>query len=214
MRRWRQPWREPSEDSAWPAGTSPHVSSRPSPEAAARARRSSTHGGADHVQPSAGGARPSCRRSCVHTFVPRRADGRGREANDQTFGLCLARADGRMDPASVFVVEDDADLREGVIALLESEGLTAAGARDGHEALRLLCERPVPAVILLDLTMPRMDGWRFRVQQVRADPCHHLLRPLERTGGGRHPRCGRSCHEAAGRRQASHRHRTGRPPLS
>jgi CheY-like chemotaxis protein len=74
-----------------------------------------------------------------------------------------------MVPASVLVVEDDADLREGVIALLESEGLTAVGARDGHEALRLLRERPVPAVILLDLTMPRMDGWRFRVQQVR-DP--------------------------------------------
>jgi CheY-like chemotaxis protein len=74
-----------------------------------------------------------------------------------------------MDTGSVLVVEDDTDLREGVIALLESEGLTATGAPDGEEALRVLRDRFVPSVILLDLSMPRMDGWRFRVQQVR-DP--------------------------------------------
>jgi CheY-like chemotaxis protein len=72
-------------------------------------------------------------------------------------------------PASVLVVEDDTDLREGVIALLESEGLTAMGATDGEDALQLLRDRFVPSLILLDLSMPRMDGWRFRVHQVR-DP--------------------------------------------
>ena len=77
--------------------------------------------------------------------------------------------DGLVASPSVLVVEDDADLREGVIALLEAEGLTAAGAPDGEEALRLLRDRLVPSAIVLDLTMPRMDGWRFRVRQTR-DP--------------------------------------------
>ena len=72
-----------------------------------------------------------------------------------------------MAPASVLVVEDDANLREGVIALLEAEGLTATGAPDGEEALQLLRDRFLPSLILLDLSMPRMDGWRFRVLQVR-----------------------------------------------
>jgi len=74
-----------------------------------------------------------------------------------------------VESASVLVVEDDTDLREGVIALLESEGLTATGASDGEEALHLLHDRFVPSVIVMDLSMPRMDGWRFRVQQTR-DP--------------------------------------------
>jgi CheY-like chemotaxis protein len=74
-----------------------------------------------------------------------------------------------MESASVLVVEDDTDLREGVIALLESEGLTAIGASDGEEALHILHDRFMPSVIVMDLSMPRMDGWRFRVQQTR-DP--------------------------------------------
>ena len=74
-----------------------------------------------------------------------------------------------MASASVLVVEDDPDLREGFVALLEAKGLTATWAPDGEEALHLLRDRLVPTAILLDLTMPRMDGWRFRVRQMR-DP--------------------------------------------
>jgi CheY-like chemotaxis protein len=74
-----------------------------------------------------------------------------------------------MASASVLVVEDDIDLREGVVALLEANGLTATGAPDGDEALHLLRNRHVPSAIVLDLTMPRMDGWRFRLRQMR-DP--------------------------------------------
>jgi CheY-like chemotaxis protein len=79
------------------------------------------------------------------------------------------QGDSLVASAPVLVVEDDADFREGVIALLEAKGLTATGASDGEAALHLLRGQLVPSAIVLDLTMPRMDGWRFRVRQMR-DP--------------------------------------------
>jgi two-component system, chemotaxis family, chemotaxis protein CheY len=63
---------------------------------------------------------------------------------------------------SVLVVEDDADLREMMVQLLTLEGFNADGAADGVEALdKLRAEGPLPHVILLDMMMPRMDGWTF-----------------------------------------------------
>jgi CheY-like chemotaxis protein len=71
---------------------------------------------------------------------------------------------------TVMVVEDDALIRELVIDILGQEGFTAVGARDGAEALdRLRQERLRPALILLDLMMPGMNGWQFRAEQLK-DP--------------------------------------------
>jgi len=73
------------------------------------------------------------------------------------------------DPA-VMVVDDDALIREMVIQVLASEGFTAIGARNGEEALqRLRQEHLQPALILLDLMMPVMDGRQFRAAQLQ-DP--------------------------------------------
>ena len=71
-------------------------------------------------------------------------------------------------PARILVVEDDFDLRHSLAEVLEDEGYEVACARDGQEALRHL-EGPSPQAILLDLTMPGMDGWTFRSHQ-RSDP--------------------------------------------
>jgi CheY-like chemotaxis protein len=72
--------------------------------------------------------------------------------------------------ATVMVVEDDGCIREMLIEILGGEGLVAVGARNGAEALeRLRRERLRPALILLDLMMPVMDGWQFRVEQL-GDP--------------------------------------------
>ena len=70
-----------------------------------------------------------------------------------------------MSSASVLVVEDDTSLRKGMVALLEATGMTAIEAVDGEDALQLLRHGLAPSVILLDLAMPRMDGWHFRAQQ-------------------------------------------------
>ena len=59
----------------------------------------------------------------------------------------------------VLVVEDDADCRDAVTNLLESEGYAVTGAEDGQVALDRLREGLDPCVILLDLMMPDMDGF-------------------------------------------------------
>jgi CheY-like chemotaxis protein len=66
----------------------------------------------------------------------------------------------------VLLVEDDIDVRNAAGDLLESDGLTVIAAGDGREALELLRAGLRPSVIVLDLTMPRMDGWDFRQAQI------------------------------------------------
>ena len=61
----------------------------------------------------------------------------------------------------VLVVEDDRDIREGLVDLLGDYGHTVRSASNGREALELLGEPSLPCVILLDLMMPVMDGWQF-----------------------------------------------------
>jgi len=70
---------------------------------------------------------------------------------------------------SVLIVEDDADVRESLVAILESEGYRVLEAENGAVALDQL-RRDVPVcLILLDLFMPTMNGWTFRDEQLR-DP--------------------------------------------
>lgn len=69
--------------------------------------------------------------------------------------------------ARVMVVEDDADIAEAISDLLVDEGYDVVWARDGAEALALLeGAARLPAVILLDLMMPRLDGTGFRQRQL------------------------------------------------
>ena len=62
----------------------------------------------------------------------------------------------------VLVVEDDADLREMMAQILTLEGFETDTATDGADALtQLQTPGRSPDVILLDMMMPRMDGWTF-----------------------------------------------------
>src|SRR6476646_6367807 len=74
-----------------------------------------------------------------------------------------------MAPKPILIVDDDKDVRSALAELLEGEGYAVAGAHNGHEALQLMRAGLHPAVILLDLMMPVMDGWDFRSEQQR-DP--------------------------------------------
>jgi CheY-like chemotaxis protein len=61
----------------------------------------------------------------------------------------------------VLIVEDDAEIREAVQALLEEDGYHVGVARNGLEALTWLEQNGQPSIILLDLMMPVMDGRTF-----------------------------------------------------
>ncbi|MBX3207743.1 MAG: response regulator [Labilithrix sp.] len=61
---------------------------------------------------------------------------------------------------AVLVVEDDDALRELLALMLEGEGLVVETAANGHEALASIAVR-APRIVLLDMTMPVMDGWQF-----------------------------------------------------
>jgi two-component system, NtrC family, sensor kinase len=70
----------------------------------------------------------------------------------------------------ILVVEDDAGIRRGLCVLLEDLGYTTVSCEDGEQALQALSTvMPSPEVIILDLMLPVMDGWEFRLRQ-RADP--------------------------------------------
>ena len=71
---------------------------------------------------------------------------------------------------TIFVVDDQADLRESICEELDRSGYTTVGAPHGDKALSLLRRSPTkPALILLDLLMPERDGWEV-VAAVKADP--------------------------------------------
>jgi CheY-like chemotaxis protein len=79
--------------------------------------------------------------------------------------------EGHMNGASprILVVEDDADARAALIDILEISGYSAVPAGSGREALNYLHVSSPPSLIILDLMMPEMDGWEFRIHQ-KKDP--------------------------------------------
>lgn len=60
----------------------------------------------------------------------------------------------------VLVVEDEADLRTLMRIHLERTGHEVAEASDGLQALEYVDQHGPPDLILLDLRMPRVDGWQ------------------------------------------------------
>jgi two-component system cell cycle response regulator DivK len=62
------------------------------------------------------------------------------------------------DPVLVLVVEDYQDAREMYTAYLQFSGYRVAEATDGFEAVEKSIEL-LPDIILMDLALPRMDGW-------------------------------------------------------
>jgi two-component system chemotaxis response regulator CheY len=83
----------------------------------------------------------------------------------------------------VLVVEDDTGLQETLEEVLELEGYAVIVANDGLDALAKLGEPP-PAVILLDVMMPRMDGYAF-ADELRRRGLHPRIPILILTADGR-----------------------------
>ena len=77
--------------------------------------------------------------------------------------------------ALILIVDDDLGIRQAATEILLDEGYLVVTASNGREALDFLRTSPVrPALILLDLSMPEMDGWAFRGEQ-KHDPVLHSI---------------------------------------
>ena len=59
----------------------------------------------------------------------------------------------------ILIVDDDANIRNLVRLYLEKEGFSAVTADTGDQAVQAF-KREAPALILLDLMLPGMDGWQ------------------------------------------------------
>jgi DNA-binding response OmpR family regulator len=71
---------------------------------------------------------------------------------------------------TIFVVEDQTELRESICEELERTGFNTVGAPHGEKAMSLLHRTGVrPALMLLDLLLPHKDGWEV-VASMKADP--------------------------------------------
>src|SRR5262245_49169134 len=62
---------------------------------------------------------------------------------------------------TILLVDDDPIVRHAVRQRLEDEGLQAVVDANGSEALRYLNFNSPPSLILLDMMMPRLDGWQL-----------------------------------------------------
>jgi two-component system, cell cycle response regulator DivK len=69
---------------------------------------------------------------------------------------------------TILLVEDNSDNRIIYRRVLEHFGYTVIEALDGEEAIRLATER-VPDLVLMDISIPRIDGWEA-TKAIRADP--------------------------------------------
>ena len=78
----------------------------------------------------------------------------------------------------VLIVDDNADAGEALRELLQAEGHTVRLVRDGRSALRAVRDF-APAIVLLDIAMPRMDGYEV-ARRIRAS--HPDLRLIAVTG--------------------------------
>jgi CheY-like chemotaxis protein len=79
---------------------------------------------------------------------------------------------GRGEPfGPILLVEDDPAIRRMMQLALEDEGYEVVSVSDGVDALGAIARRP-PGLILLDLRMPRMNGWEF-AEAYRASPAPH-----------------------------------------
>jgi two-component system alkaline phosphatase synthesis response regulator PhoP len=68
----------------------------------------------------------------------------------------------------ILIVDDDPDILEGILMILETQPYRLATARDGRMCMDMI-RQEVPDLLILDLLMPRMDGWGV-IREMRSEP--------------------------------------------
>lgn len=73
----------------------------------------------------------------------------------------------------ILIVDDDPDILEGILTILEDQPYRLATARDGKKCLEMIAEE-TPDLLILDLLMPRLDGWGV-IRELRSEPRYASL---------------------------------------
>jgi DNA-binding response OmpR family regulator len=85
--------------------------------------------------------------------------------------------------ASVLIVDDEPNILLSLQFLMKKTGYEVRTAKDGEEALAELA-RAAPDLVLLDVMMPKIDGFSI-CQQIRANPAWSDVRIIMLTARGR-----------------------------
>jgi CheY-like chemotaxis protein len=80
----------------------------------------------------------------------------------------IKRATALLEQPYVLVVDDDPDVVEGITTVLKTRPYRLASASDGRKCMAMI-ERNIPDLLILDLLMPRMDGWSV-IRKLRGNP--------------------------------------------
>ncbi|MES0342846.1 MAG: response regulator [Anaerolineales bacterium] len=80
----------------------------------------------------------------------------------------LRRVSAIVDQPTILVADDDPDIIEAISIVLESRPYNVATARDGEQCLEMIRKRN-PDLLLLDLLMPKMDGFAV-IRELQSDP--------------------------------------------
>lgn len=72
------------------------------------------------------------------------------------------------DQPYILIVDDDPDILEGILMILETQPYRLATAKDGKQCMAMV-EEEIPDCLILDLLMPRMDGWGV-IREIRSNP--------------------------------------------
>ena len=79
-----------------------------------------------------------------------------------------------MAEADILLAEDERNVREAFAAALESEGYSVRAAKNGDEALAQFAQR-VPELVILDVMMPKKDGFAVAMEIRRRNPAVPLM---------------------------------------
>ncbi len=72
-------------------------------------------------------------------------------------------------PPKVLLVEDNFDQRAILTIVIQRSGYDVVAVADGIDALQWLHENAPPSIVLLDLNLPRMNGWQLREEMLKAE---------------------------------------------
>ena len=93
---------------------------------------------------------------------------------------------GQPTPRTIVIVDDSPTIRKLVCVVLGRAGFAVIGCEDGVELLRWLhqAETRVPDLILLDIGLPKMDGYQVaRALKLHARACHCPIAIISRRNG-------------------------------